>query len=181
MTTEARDAYFMEQALAVAELGLSQGELPIGAVVVADDRVIASAYTQERAQGRFLVHADLLALEMADRLRPFPGPRREAALYVNLEPCLMCMGAAMSFFIGRICYGSESPGDGAAEVVQAWQRCQADFPGYQVPSLRGGMLRDRSISLLNRYVEANPHGAMSRWAAALVDSAARAGKAVRAN
>src|SRR5688500_2253225 len=85
---------FMREALAVARAGLQKGELPIGAIVVVEGRIVASAHTMERGEGRFLVHADLLALEAADKLRPFPGKRREASLYVNLEPCLMCLGAA---------------------------------------------------------------------------------------
>ena len=96
--------HFMRKALEVAQQGLDQGELPIGAVVVLDNQVIAAAHTRERAENRLLVHADLLALETADRLQPFPGKRRDARLYVNLEPCLMCLGAAMSFFIGAIYY-----------------------------------------------------------------------------
>ena len=93
---------FMREALAVAQQGLDKGELPIGAVVVLNDQIIASAHTMERGEKRFLVHADLLALEAADRLQPFPGNRRDARLYVNLEPCLMCLGAAMSFFLSAL-------------------------------------------------------------------------------
>ena len=80
MSEPSQDEFFMRQALAVAEDGLANGELPIGAAVVAEGRVIASAYTQERTQGRLLVHADLLALQAADRIRPFPGRRRCGAV-----------------------------------------------------------------------------------------------------
>jgi tRNA(adenine34) deaminase len=66
---------------------LEKGELPIGAVVVLNNEVIAAAHTTEKTEGRLLVHADLLALEAADRIKPFPGKRREAALYVTGEPC----------------------------------------------------------------------------------------------
>ncbi len=52
-----------------------------------------------------LVHADLLALEAADKINPFPGKRRDAVLYVTGEPCLMCLGAALTFFLGEIYYG----------------------------------------------------------------------------
>jgi tRNA(adenine34) deaminase len=109
---------FMREALAVAHQGLEKGELPIGAVVVVNDQIIASAHTMERSEKRFLVHADLLALGAADRLQLFPGKRRDARLYVNLEPCFMCMGAAMSFFLGEVYCGLESPGDGAVALVQ---------------------------------------------------------------
>lgn len=90
--------FFIRQALQAAHEGLEQGELPIGAVVVLNGQVIAPAHTMEKSEGRLLVHADLLALEAADKLKPFPGKRRDAKLFVTGEPCLMCLGAAMSFF-----------------------------------------------------------------------------------
>ena len=87
---------FMRKALEMAQVGLSKGELPIGAVVVLDGEVIASAHTQEKSEGRLLVHAELLALEAADRIKPFPGRRRDVKLFTTSEPCLMCLGAAMT-------------------------------------------------------------------------------------
>jgi tRNA(adenine34) deaminase len=162
--------HFMNQALAVAADGLAHGELPIGAVIVSQGQVIASAYTQEKTQGRFLVHADLLAIEAADRLRPFPGKRRDATLYVNLEPCLMCLGAAMSAFIGHICFGLESPADGAVNLVQNWKRAEQNLPGYRTPTIRGGVLREKTIDLFRQYVQTYPTGPMSDWAKTLISS-----------
>src|ERR1051326_5156244 len=141
------DDRFMHEALNMARLGLERGELPIGAVVVLNGAIIASAHTEERTQSPLLVHADLLALEAADRLKPFPGSRRDARLYVTGEPCLMCLGAAMSFFIGEVIYGHEMPGDGAVALVQGWRRKEADFPAYRVPRIRGGVLRTETLLL----------------------------------
>ncbi|PIQ26951.1 hypothetical protein COW36_17120 [bacterium (Candidatus Blackallbacteria) CG17_big_fil_post_rev_8_21_14_2_50_48_46] len=62
--------YFMQEALKMAPQGLERGELPIGAVVVFQGQIIAAAHTQEYAQGRLLVHAELLALEIADKIKP---------------------------------------------------------------------------------------------------------------
>src|SRR5207248_1482360 len=143
---------FMREALRIAADGMEHGELPIGAVVVLNGEVIASAHTRERSEGRMLVHADLLALEAADRLRPFPGRRRDAQLYVNLEPCMMCLGAAMSFMLGEIYYGLESPGDGAARFAREWRRKEEDFPAYRLPRIEGGILRAESLALFREYV-----------------------------
>jgi tRNA(adenine34) deaminase len=159
---------FMQEALKMARIGLEQGELPIGAVVVLDSKIIASAHTREKAEGRYLVHADLLALEEADRLSPFPGRRRDAKLFVNLEPCLMCLGAAMSFFLGEIYYGLESPSDGAVELVRGWQRRKEDFPSYRVPKITGGILCDESAELFAAYVARNPPGPLSDWARSVI-------------
>jgi tRNA(adenine34) deaminase len=151
----------------MARIGLDSGELPIGAVVVLNDEVIAAAHTREQVEGRLLVHADLLALEAADKLKPFPGKRRDAQLYVTGEPCLMCLGAAMSFFLGGIYYGHECPGDGAVALVQQWKRKEADFPNYLVPAIVGGVLRQEGIALFQEYVARHSSGAMWEWAKTL--------------
>ena len=161
---ESGNELFMREALTVARKGLDRGELPIGAVVVLKGQIIASAYTQEVTQDRLLVHADLLALEAADRLRPFPGKRGDAVLYVTGEPCLMCLGAAMSFFIGEIVYGHEMPSDGAVSLVQRWQRPEEDFPNYRLPKITGGVLRQDGIDLFKKYVARHSSGAMWEWA-----------------
>ncbi len=155
---------FMREALRMAQIGLDNGELPIGAVVVLNGQVIAAAHTEERAQGRLLVHADLLALEAADRLRPFPGSRRDAALFVTGEPCLMCLGAALSFFLGAVYYGHECPGDGAVSLVRGWRRKEEDFPNYRVPHIEGGVLRDDGIGLFRDYAARHSSGALWEWA-----------------
>jgi tRNA(adenine34) deaminase len=156
--------FFMRAALRQAQEGLEKGELPIGAVVVLDDEIISAAHTMERSEGRLLVHADLLALEAADKIRPFPGNRRDARLFVTCEPCLMCLGAAMSFFLGEVIYGHESPGDGAVSLIQHWQRQEADFPGYRVPKIVGGVLRDEAIALFEAYVARHSGGPVWEWA-----------------
>jgi tRNA(adenine34) deaminase len=163
--------YFMREALRVARIGLEQGELPIGAVVVLDDRIIAAAHTAERAERRLLVHAELLALEVADRLQPFPGKRRDVQLFTTLEPCLMCLGAAMSFGLGISQYALASPGDGAASLVQGWQRDEAAMPSYRLPRLHAGLLRADSVALFNDYVARHSSGGIWEWARTLVADA----------
>jgi tRNA(adenine34) deaminase len=157
----------MEQTLTLAAEALELGEFPIAAIVVLDDRVIASATTSERREGRFLVHAEWLALEKADKQRLSLSERRRARLFTNLEPCLMCMGAAMSFFLGKVYYALESPGDGAVDLVKWWARRKDDLPGYQLPKIVGGLLREESIELFAKYVSLHPPGPMREWAETL--------------
>jgi len=156
--------FWMRAALEQARAGLEEGELPIGAVVVLDGRVLAATHTRERAEGRLLVHAELLALEAADHIRPFPGRRRDVRLYTTCEPCLMCLGAAMSFPLGKVYYGHESPGDGAVELVRQWQRREGDMPGYRVPAAVSGILRDEALALFEEYVARHSSGPMWEWA-----------------
>ena len=160
---------YMRQVLTLAAEALELGEFPIAAIVVLDSRIIARATASERRERRFLGHAELVALEEADRLSLTLEDRRKARLYTNLEPCLMCLGAAMSFFLGEIYYGLESPGDGAVNLVKAWVRKEDDIPGYQIPEIRGGVLREESIKLFERYVLLQPPGPMREWARTLAE------------
>jgi tRNA(adenine34) deaminase len=160
----------MHKTLALADLAVERGELPIAALVVLDGAVIAQAHTTEVAEGRLLVHAELQALEQADRLKPFPGNRRDVVLYTNLEPCLMCLGAAMSFMLGTVVYALESPSDGAVALAQAWQRDEERFAGYQVPLIHGGVLRQESIARFRKWVDLHPaQGPLWVWAKSLAD------------
>jgi tRNA(adenine34) deaminase len=166
----------MRVTLGLAAWALEQGELPIAAQVVLDGgdqiAVIAWATTAERRQECRLVHAELLALEAADRLRPFPGRRGDAVLYTNLEPCPMCLCAAMSFGIGTVCYALESPSDGAVALFRGWRRDEEEMPGYRLPEIHGpetlgAALRDESIALFRRYADAQPPGPLRDWALTL--------------
>jgi tRNA(adenine34) deaminase len=143
---------FMREAVAVARQGLDHGELPIGAVVVLDDEIVTSSYTQEVSQGRLLVHAELLALDAADKALGMR--RREAVLYTTLEPCLMCLGAAFSANVGTVVFALESPTDGAVKVSAAWDRDRdaSGLPYHRVPDIIGGVLRAESGSLFRDYV-----------------------------
>lgn len=158
---------FMRQVLDLAAEALEYGEFPIAAIVVLDDEVIAQGTTTEQREKRFLGHAELVALEAADRMGLSFEARRRACLYTNLEPCLMCMGAAMSFFLGEIVYGLESPGDGAVELVRTWVRREKDMPSYQVPRIRAGLLREESKHLFAQYAARREPGPMRDWAQTL--------------
>ncbi|MBN1137762.1 MAG: nucleoside deaminase [Anaerolineae bacterium] len=160
-------AYFMRQALTLAAEALEQGEFPIAAVVVLDEEIIAQGTASEQREKRYLGHAELIALEQADRQGLSFAQRHEARLFTTLEPCLMCMGAAMSFFLGELYYALASPGDGAVNLAQGWDRKKEDIPGYQLPTIHGGLLREESIRLFEQYVALQPPGPMRAWAESL--------------
>jgi tRNA(adenine34) deaminase len=149
----------MSEALALAQRGLNEDEMPIGAVVVLDDEVVGSGYWRYKPAG-LLDHADLVALRAAEKDSRIQGHRRRTALYVTIEPCLMCFGAAMSFGIGRIVFALEAPFDGASAVTKLWQP-QLGFPppGYQIfsnPDVVAGVCRDASLRLMQTYVDCHP-------------------------
>lgn len=158
----------MKHTLGLAAEALKLGELPIAAIVVLDDRIIGSATTAEHLEERLLVHAEQAALEQADRLRLSLSDRRRARLFTNLEPCLMCLGAAMSCFLGEIHHALESPGDGAVALVRSWVRAEDDLPQYRLPKFESGLLREESISLFEQYALLHPPGPTRDWAETLV-------------
>jgi len=147
----------MESVIALARIAIDNGEFPIAAAVYHGDELISSAYTTERADGRWLVHAELKALLDADMEKlPF-GILKELELYTNLEPCLMCLGAAMSIFISKVFYSLEAPEDGAVELIRNdyEKRKVTGLPAYHFPEVTGGLLREQSIQLFGEYVERN--------------------------
>jgi tRNA(adenine34) deaminase len=169
MNIEVTAERYMRQTLSLAAQALGLGELPIAAIVVLDGRIIGQATASEQSERRFLGHAELVALEQADRLHLSYAERGRGRLFTNLEPCLMCMGAAMSFFLGELYYALESPGDGAVGLVKGWVRKEEDIPGYRVPLIRGGLLRADSIRLFEQYVNLHEPSPMRAWAQTLAE------------
>ncbi|WP_242498295.1 nucleoside deaminase [Nocardioides glacieisoli] len=154
-------------ALDVAERGLADGEMPIGAVVLSGDRVLGEAFTQERTLGRRIVHADLLALQQADVKLGLRRAEEPLVLAVNLEPCMMCLGAAITLGVGQVYYALESPNDGGVDLLSKWLP-PVEQPFFSRPGdIRSGFHRSRSQRLFGRYAEGNGPAGMRRWAAGL--------------
>jgi len=155
---------FMKEAISLANKSLEKGELPIAAIVVLNNEIIASAHTAEKEEKRRLVHAELLALEIADKITPFPGKRNEVMLFSTLEPCIMCMGAAMSFGVGEVFYSLEAPQDGGTNLIVDYFKEKNNLLGYNLPKVEGGFLRNESIKLFKEYIIRYPSGSLSDWA-----------------
>lgn len=104
----------MAQALAQAKAAVNAGEVPIGAVVVKDGAVIASAHNQPRTLHDPTAHAELLAIRAA--ARALGNERLDGCeLWVTLEPCAMCAGAIAHARIAKVYYGASDPKGGAVE------------------------------------------------------------------
>lgn len=99
------DAYFMKQALIEARLAADEDEVPVGAVIVCRDRVIARAHNQTERLNDPTAHAEMLAITAATGVL---GAKylTECKLYVTLEPCVMCAGAIGWSQLGAIIYGA---------------------------------------------------------------------------
>jgi len=99
------DTYYMQQALAEAQKSLEAGEIPVGAVIVCENRIVARAHNQTEQLTDVTAHAEIMAITAASS---HLGSKylNDCTLYVTLEPCVMCAGALAWAQIGRIVYGA---------------------------------------------------------------------------
>ena len=106
--------YWMQAALQLAEIALQAGEVPVGAVIVENDRIIGEGYNQTISSVDPTAHAEIIAIrDAAGRM----GNHRlvNADLYVTIEPCTMCAGAMIQGRIARLIYGAHEPKAGAVD------------------------------------------------------------------
>lgn len=110
------DDYFMKQALAEARLAAEEGEVPVGAVVVCNDRIIARAHNQTERLNDPTAHAEMLAITAATGVL---GAKylSDCKLYVTVEPCVMCAGAIGWAQLGEIVYGASDEKRGFAKYA----------------------------------------------------------------
>jgi tRNA(adenine34) deaminase len=110
------DQYYMKLALEEARKAQEIGEVPIGAVIVIDGKVISSGFNLREKDQRSIAHAEILAIDKACKVL---GTWRleEATLYVTLEPCPMCAGAMVLSRVKRVVYGAADPKGGCAGTL----------------------------------------------------------------
>ena len=112
------DEYFMKQALHMAEQALEESEIPVGAVIVCNNRIIAKAHNQTERLQDVTAHAEMLAITSAQN---YLGSKylNECTLYVTLEPCNMCGGALYWSQIGRVVYAASDEKRGFSKTSKA--------------------------------------------------------------
>jgi tRNA(adenine34) deaminase len=137
----------MRSALEQARRGLDLGEVPIGAVVVVNDAIVASACNQPIAAVDPTAHAEVLALRGAAAA---VGNYRltDAVLYVTIEPCLMCVGALVHARVREVVFGAAEPKTGA--LVSAVRG--GELPGLNHRfAVTGGVLEDECRALMQQF------------------------------
>jgi tRNA(Arg) A34 adenosine deaminase TadA len=139
----------MHLALQQAELAAAAGDLPVGAVLVRGDTVIATGYNRNQATGEPTGHAELEAMRAAGS---HEGDWRltGTTLYVTLEPCPMCFGAVLQTRIERVVYGAANPRQGAVGGVMDLRV----GPWKRLPVVDGGVLEARCSRLLSSFFAA---------------------------
>ena len=141
------DAEWMRQALVCAEQAERQNEVPVGAVLVFQERLVASSWNQPISLHDPTAHAEILVLRSAGaKLRNYRLPG--ATLYVTLEPCCMCVGAMIHARIQRVVFGAFDPKSGAAT-----SRLQLLEPGLHnhTVAYTGGILESECSALLTEF------------------------------
>jgi tRNA(adenine34) deaminase len=140
----------MGEALEEARRGLDAGEVPVGALVVIADEIVGRAHNAPIALLDPTAHAEVLALRAAAR-RSVNYRMTDATLYVTVEPCAMCCGAALQARIARLVYAAADPKAGAVESLF---RLLDDARLNHRVQTRGGVRAEESRTLLRAFFEA---------------------------
>ena len=138
---------FMRVAIAEARRGAAAGEVPVGAVVVLGGEIAAAAHNEPIGQSDATAHAEVLALREAGRKAGnyrLPG----ASLYVTVEPCIMCCGAALNARIAEVIFGAPDPKAGAA--VSLYRLLDDERLTHSV-RVTGGVLGGECADLLQEF------------------------------
>jgi len=143
------DAKLMKAALAEAAKAAGRGEVPIGAVIARDGRIVARGSNRPIGSSDPTAHAEIVALRRAAKKA---GNYRlpDCDLYVTVEPCAMCLGAVVQARVRRLVFGAPDPKAGAVSSTM-------EFPFDRLnhrPEVLGGVLSEESTSLLREFFRA---------------------------
>jgi len=131
---------FMEAAIAEAQLGLSEGGIPIGSVLVKDGKIVGRGHNKRVQDNDPVVHAEIDCLRATGRI----GSYRETTLYSTLMPCYLCAGAVVQFGIKKVYAGESETFPGAREFME--------FHGVEVIDLN----LDECKQLMYQFIQSNP-------------------------
>lgn len=158
----------MSLVLALAEKALQNNELPIACIIFHNDTIITQSYTSEIEDKRLLVHAEIKALIELDQKGISAKEKMQMELFTNLEPCMMCLGASISSFIGRIYYSLDAPSDGAAKwAEQTWDKHHIKS-SFCLPTITSGILESESKELFRKYIDIHKEGSMVEWVKTII-------------
>jgi tRNA(adenine34) deaminase len=143
----AQDAAFMQIALSQAEEAAAAGEIPVGAIVTVGSQILATGQNRSIRDVDPSAHAEIIALRAACHAQS-NHRLTDATLYVTLEPCAMCVGAAVQARISRLVFGAYDPKAGAAGSAIELTDCRAFNHRFEV---MGGVLADECGTVLQDF------------------------------
>ena len=138
------DEHYMKQALREAQKAFEEDEVPVGAVVVMNERIIARGYNQVEKLNDSTAHAEIIALTAAFN---FLGSKYlpDATLYVTVEPCVMCSGALYWSKIGRVVYGTADEKNGYRHTTGS------NSPFHPKTIVESGLMADECAALMKNF------------------------------
>lgn len=138
------DEYFMQQALKEAQKAFEDGEVPVGAVVVMQDRVIARGYNQVERLNDPTAHGEIIALTSAFN---YLGSKylMDASIYITVEPCLMCAGALYWSKIHKIVWGADDEKNGHKRITEP------NWPFHPKTEVVKGILKEDCAELMKSF------------------------------
>ena len=141
------DEQYMRLALQQAKQAFEEDEVPVGAIIVLNNQIIARGYNQVEKLTDSTAHAEIIALTAAFN---FLGSKYlpEATLYVTLEPCLMCSGALYWSKIGRVVYGADDEKNGYKKTTAE------NSPYHPKTTVISGILKEESALLMKQFFKA---------------------------
>jgi len=141
------DEAFMRRALELAQRAQAEGEVPVGAIVALEEKILGEGWNRPIAAADPTAHAEIQAMRAASAA--LSNYRLTGAtLYVTLEPCVMCAGAMFHARIGRVVFGASDPKAGAAgSVVDLFKNEKMNHH----TQIQGGMLAEECGALLSRF------------------------------
>ena len=147
---EMNDEYFMKQALREAEKAFDEDEVPVGAVIVQNNRIIARGYNQVEKLNDSTAHAEIIALTAAFN---FLGSKYlpDATLYVTIEPCVMCSGALYWSKIGKVIYGTRDEKNGSITTMAGILQNKGNWPYHPKTLIVAGVLQDECATLIKTF------------------------------
>ena len=134
----------MRQALAEADRAGRDGEYPIGAVLVIDGRVVSRGRSRQRKRLSQLAHAELEALQHGGD--PLWNHYERGVLFTTVEPCPLCLGAAVMADVPHIVFAHPDPAIQSAQIIE-----RVPYVGSHIEIYRGGVLQSESRALFERY------------------------------
>jgi len=138
----------MQQALELARAAEKQGEVPVGAVLVIDQKVVGEGWNQPIGQHDPSAHAEIMALRQAGtRLANYRLPG--STLYVTLEPCVMCAGAIVHARVNKVIFAARDPRSGAAGSV--FDLLPSDHRFNHRTDIEAGLFGQESADLLKNF------------------------------
>jgi tRNA(adenine34) deaminase len=142
-----KDIFWMKQALALAKKSLDHGEIPIGALIIKNQKLISGAFNMPITTSDPTAHAEILVLRKAGQLtKNYRLP--DTTLYTTIEPCTMCIGAMIHARISRLVFGAAEPKAGA--VISRLKISEMLHYNHKL-QVKGGVMAEEAKKLMTNF------------------------------